>query len=70
MSLSLPKPSDSYDSQNEAQTRRVLAEADNANQKKANDFVVKNNRLILTSPDGTQWSGTIGNTGTVIWTAL
>lgn len=70
MSLSLPKPSDSYDPQNEAQTRRVLAEADNANQKKANDFVVKNNRLILTSPDGTQWSGTIGNTGTVTWTAI
>lgn len=70
MSLNLPKPSPGYDAQNEAQTRRVLAEADAMNQKKANDFVVKSNRLILTSPDGTQWSGTIGNTGTVTWTAL
>lgn len=70
MSLSLPKPGPGYEAQNEAQTRRVLAEADALNQKKTSDFVVKTNRLILTSPNGTQWSGTIDNSGTVTWTAL
>lgn len=70
MSLNLPQPSSGYDMQNESQARRLIAGADAANQKKANDVVIKTNRLILTSPDGTQWSGTIDNAGAVTWTAL
>lgn len=70
MSIGLPQPLSGYDSRNESETRRLLESADSANQKKAQDVVIKNNRLILTSPDGTRWSGIIDNSGTVTWTAI
>ena len=70
MSIGLPQPTQGYDFRNESEARRLLENADSANQKKAQDFVIKNNRLILTSPDGTRWSGTISNAGAVTWTAI
>lgn len=66
----LPPPGPEYDSQNEAQTRRTITEADENTQKKDEDFVVKKNRLVLVSPDGTKYSGTISNVGVLTWTAL
>lgn len=68
--MNLPKPGPSYDANNEAQTRSILEQADANNQKRNSDFVVSKNRLLLTSPNGTQWSGTISNAGTVTWTAI
>lgn len=68
--MELPQPSPKYDPQNEAQTRRALSDADDINQKKNQDFVVKTNKLILVSPNGTKYSGTISNLGVLTWTAL
>jgi hypothetical protein len=56
MRINLPHPEAQYDYA--------------ANQKKLSDYVIKNNRLILTSPNGNQWSGTISNTGVVTWTLI
>lgn len=66
----LPKPSPAYDANNEAQARTAIIEADAANQKRASDVVISKNRLILTSPNGGQWSGKISNAGVLTWTAL
>lgn len=68
--MNLPKPVAQYDQQNEAQTRTLLARADAQNQKKGADVVLKDNRLILTSPNGTQWAASISNSGVLTWTAL
>lgn len=68
--MKLPTPAPQYDTANEAHLRRLLAAADDANQKRRSDVVIKENKLILTSPDGTQWSGTISNAGVVTWAAL
>lgn len=68
--LNLPTPAKSYDADNEANARRAMAEADDLNQKRNEDFVVKNNKLILTAPNGGQWSGTISNLGALTWMAL
>jgi hypothetical protein len=68
--VKLPTPAPQYDPGNEAQFRRLLAVADDANQKRRSDVVIKENKLILTSPDGAQWSGTISNAGVVTWAAL
>lgn len=68
--MNLPPPRPVYDVNNEAQARRLIAEADDENQKKRGDVVIRSNRLILTSPDGTRWSATISDVGVLTWTAL
>jgi hypothetical protein len=68
--MNLPNPGPSYNAGNEAQTRAAIEAEDTRNLKKGGDIVIKNNRLILTSPDGTQWSGTITDAGVVSWAAL
>ena len=68
--LQIPSPSPQYDQQNEAQFRAQMARADDENQKRNSDVVIRRNRLILTSPDGTKWSGTISNAGVLTWAAL
>jgi hypothetical protein len=68
--INLPHPEAQYDYENEAQMRALLVTADAANQKKLSDYVIKHNRLILTSPNGNQWSGTISNAGVVTWTLI
>jgi hypothetical protein len=70
VSLSLPKPGPAYDANNEAQARAAIEQSDAGNQKKTRDYVIHKNRLILVSPNGTHWSGTIGNSGILTWTAL
>ena len=68
--MNLPRPPAQYDQQDEAQARALIEQADARNLKKGGDVVIKNNRLILTSPDGTQWSGTITDAGAVSWSSL
>jgi hypothetical protein len=71
MSLTIPKPATQYDANNEAQARTALAAADAANQKNTQDVNIGlKRRLILTSPNGAQWSITVSNTGTISATAL
>lgn len=68
--MNLPKPGPQYDQPNEAAARKAIMDADARTQKIDQDFVVKNNKLILVSPNGTRYSGTISNSGTLTWTAL
>lgn len=65
MSLKLSNPRPQYDQREESQNRRAL-EAESRNTYKRNeDVVLGSNRLILTSPDGTQFSVTVDNGGTL-----
>lgn len=68
--MNLPSPSKQYDPQNEAQARSQIEQADAQNQKKSSDVVIKGNKLVIVSPDGTRWSVTIDNTGTMALTPL
>lgn len=68
--MQLPSPSPQYDAGNEAQTRDAIRREDGRNQKIGQDVEIGSAKLVLTSPDGTRWSITIGNTGTISGTAL
>ncbi len=72
MSLNLPRPSQTYEPVNEAQTRNTLAQADAQNVKKTDDIVIDpgRNKLILIDTDGARWSITVGTDGTITATAL
>lgn len=65
MSLTLPKPSPQYDAGNEAQTRSAMESNDGELMRKRQDVDITNRRLILQSPDGTLWSVTVDNAGTI-----
>lgn len=70
MSLSLPKPAPQYDLNNEAQTRAAIETNDRQVMKTTQDIVVRNRRFILQSPDGTLFSVTVANDGTLSATAI
>jgi hypothetical protein len=63
--LSLPAPSQSYDSRNEAQARASLERADALNLKtnKATD------RILLRAHNGSVWAVSVSNAGAVVVTA-
>lgn len=48
----------------------ILERADAENHKRGRDIEVAPARLILTSPDGTRWTITVDNTGTIAATSL
>lgn len=54
-----------YDVSRETERNRQLEAADRENHKRGRDIEVNPGRLILTSPDGTRWSVTVDDTGTL-----
>jgi hypothetical protein len=70
MKLLLPTPSPQYDATNEAQMRAKIEQADALNQKKGQDVVINQNRLILTDETGQQWAASISTSGVLTWSKL
>lgn len=65
MSLVLARPKESYDAGEEAQMRAALTAEDRKNRKKGADVELRDELLILRSPDGTRWKITVSNVGVV-----
>lgn len=70
MSLKLPPPRSGYDPAFEAQKTALMERADAENYKSNQDIELRQNRLILRSPNGTRYEVTVGNTGTLSATAI
>ena len=69
--MKLPSPPAQYDPNYEGEKNRILEQSDVQNIKRLADVeVVAPQRLILRSPDGTQWKLVVSNTGTLSATAL
>lgn len=68
--MNLPRPGNSYDQANEADTRRQLSDADGQNMKKVADVSIIRRRLILQSPNGDLWSVVVSNAGALSAVAL
>jgi len=66
----LPEAQRSYDFVQENQRNNLIEQADNLNRKKNQDVELRNERLILQSPDGTRFSITVANNGTISATSL
>lgn len=66
----LPQQPRDYSVVVERERNRSMQKADLANRKKSEDIEVGDERLILTSPDGTRYSLTVDNAGTLSTTAL
>ena len=66
----LPEAQRSYDSVQENQRNNLIEQADNLNRKKNQDVELRGERLILQSPDGTRFSITVANNGTISATSL
>jgi hypothetical protein len=49
---------------------RLLEQADRMNHKRGRDIEVSPGRLVISSPDGTRWSITVADDGTVAAEAL
>lgn len=69
--MKLSRPPQSYDQQNESETRAEIERADAQNRKRGQDIELgQTERLIMRSPDGTRWSITVDNIGDVVGVAL
>lgn len=68
--MRLPKPSEKYSRDDQARLQATLEQADAANHKRGRDVEINPGRLILTSPDGTRWSVTVSNAGTLSAAAI
>jgi len=66
----LPEAQRSYDFVQENQRNNLIEQADNLNRKKNQDVELRGERLILQSPDGTRFSITVANNGTISATSL
>jgi len=66
----LPEAQRNYDSVQENQRNNLIEQADNLNRKKNQDIELRGERLILQSPDGTRFSITVANNGTISATSL
>lgn len=70
MSVRLPSPTPGYSVSDQTETRRALEQALRRTHSKNEDIEVGVARLILTSPNGTRYSVTVDNTGTLSATAI
>ena len=61
----LPEAQRNYDFVQENQRNNLIEQADNLNRKKNQDVELRGERLILQSPDGTRFSITVANDGTI-----
>jgi len=69
--MKLPSPPPQYSPTYEGEKNRILEQTDIHNVKRLADIeVVAPQRLILRSPDGTQWKLVVSNTGTLSATSL
>ena len=69
--MRLPDAMLAYDAVNETETRRNITYEMTQTRKINEDININaNNRLILTSPNGTRYSASIDNSGGLSWTAL
>ena len=59
----LPNSPNSYDQSVESQRNLQLEQADDMNRKKNQDIELRNDRLILQSPDGTRYKLSVDNSG-------
>jgi len=66
----LPEAQRNYDFVQENQRNNLIEQADNLNRKKNQDVELRNERLILQSPDGTRFSITVANNGTISATSI
>lgn len=66
----LPEAQRNYDFVQENQRNNLIEQADNLNRKKNQDVELRSERLILQSPDGTRFSITVANDGTLSATSL
>jgi hypothetical protein len=66
----LPSASDRYDSATINQMNTLIEQADQLNHKKNQDVEIGAARLILRAPNGTRYSVTVDNSGTLGATAL
>jgi hypothetical protein len=69
--VKLPTAGPNYNQSNESQTRKAIETADEGNFKKGQDVrLARNERLILRSPDGTEWVVSVADDGTLSATEL
>ena len=66
----LPEAQRNYDVVQANQRNNLIEQADNLNRKKNQDVELRGERLILQSPDGTRFSITVANDGTISATSL
>tara|TARA_S200000501_G_scaffold84281_2_gene76850 strand:- start:7736 stop:7945 length:210 start_codon:yes stop_codon:yes gene_type:complete len=67
----LQPPPENYDTIFEIERNRELESQDALNRKKQQDLeIVSNERLILSSPNGTRYSLTVDNSGVLSATAI
>lgn len=66
----LPNVTDQYSPFVERERNRTLEAEDRRNRKAGDDVEVGAAKLVLTSPDGTRWSVTVDNSGTLSATSL
>jgi hypothetical protein len=59
----LPNASNNYDQGVESQRNLLIEQADDMNRKKNQDIELRNDRLILQSPNGTRFKLAVENNG-------
>ena len=59
----LPNASNAYDQSVESQRNLLIEQADDMNRKKNQDIELRNDRLILQSPNGTRFKLAVENNG-------
>lgn len=66
----LPNSPNAYDQGVESQRNLQLEQADDMNRKKNQDIELRNDRLILQSPDGTRYKLSVDNSGNLTAVSL
>ena len=61
--MRLPTPGSNFDQRAETQRNLLIEQADDLNRKKNQDIELRNERLILQSPDGTRLKLQVDNSG-------
>jgi len=69
--MKLPRPRPTYDSQDEAQTRALIEQADGKTLKQGQTIDLPlNAAIVMTSPNGTRYRLDISDSGVASWTAV
>ena len=66
----LPNSPNAYDQGVESQRNLLIEQADDMNRKKNQDIELRNDRLILQSPDGTRYKQSVDNSGNLTAVSL
>ena len=61
--MRLPTPGSNFDQRAETQRNLLIEQADDLNRKKNQDIELRNERLIVQSPDGTRFKLQVDNSG-------